>query len=1746
MKINYKKILKIFSFSLLTIVLLLSILIFSLQFPKVQNFIKDKLIVYLENKINTEVELEKVYVDFPNSIVIENLLLKGEDVDTLLYTQKLDVSLNILQLLKSKADITSIDLENTRANIVRKKDGSFNFEYILNAFSTGNDTQEEQNKKPFIISLDKIKLKNIGVSFIDKQQGNDINVYINEFNTRVQKFDLQENSYAIDKISLDGLKLRLKQDLVKEVVNTVEEKVDSISNNKPLQIKLSDIELTNIDLAYNDEISKIDASVKFNRLKTAIKKLDLVLSSFDIDDIQLDGVDLNFVQKSSKPKSNLDSENSETSTLPQISLNKINLSNSKINYQDENSRINAFVKLNEFNTKINKIDISSNFYEIEDILLKDVIVDANLHLNQSQNPTSNTSQNSDPITVMLNKTLLENIKVKYNNTAVKPTQQGFDVNHIDFEKINVNLHNFKIYNNTFAGQILAANAKEKDGINIQRLRTNFLYAEQQAYLKNLILETPKTTIKDEIVLNYNSINQLSNDIGSVNLNANFKKSKIAFEDILYLVPDLRSTSPFSTYPNAILNIDSRVYGKINELNIDRLNVSGIGDLKVIASGKVKNIMNPDLLNYDLKVQNLSTSSKTIYNLIPKDLIPSNIKIPSKISINGNAKGTTSLVNTNLNLFSSLGNAAINANIDLRKKGAEKYDIKANLKSVDIGTLISNNEIGKISGIFNIKGESLNIEKTKAIVNAKIADAEFNRYNYQNIDLKGNIAKGIFDTEITSNDKNANLNLAVSGIYKEDLSDIKIGGTIEKLDLKTLNFYDQPLTITGNINGDFQKLDLDNPNGTLILNNFSVADATEKLAIDDLKLEVISTENLNQILLQSQILDADIKGKYKINEITPALLNTLNNYYQIQDNNTVNTFDPNQYFTINATFKNDKLIQKFIPELKEFSNININGEFDARTQKINLNANVDNIQYGSNYLNNASITIDNSNNQLDYDLKLASLGNESFKLKNIALNGDIFQNKVNLNVSSKDDENKEQYYLAGNVNLINNDIIASLNPDGLILNYDKWKVNEENEIKILSNGIIAKNFKISNDDSSIELNSESDSPNSPLNVAINNFKIETITEFIKTDELPASGTINGTAQIKDLMTDLSFTAEMNINDLKAFNNPVGDLVINAKNKSANIINAEAILSGNNNNVSLTGDYNLKESLFNFELNMNRFEMNTIQGFTKDILDDIEGYLSGNLDIQGSLDNPNIVGLISFNQVGFSVPEYGVNFRNITDNLQFTPKGIEFEQFKINDKEGNSLLVDGDILTTNYQNFDFNLDVNSSDFKVINSEKSTNAMTYGILSINTDLAIRGNLDLPIITGDILITDQSDFTFVLPASTTSLQTNDGIVEFIDPKAIQINKAEDVTKIPNETNIQGLNLSVNIDIDPEAKTTLVIDPINGDYVELYGDAQLTGGIDPSGRLSLTGIYEVEKGTYEMSVSMIKRKFDISKGSTITWTGEPMSANLNLTAIYRTQSAPIDLLEQQLTGLSSAEVNMYRQRIPFNTELKIGGELEKPVISFDITLDETNNSVASSVIDNTKAKLNQLRNDESEMNKQVFALLILNRFIGTNPFQSQSGVSAETMARQSVSNILSDQLNNLAADLIQGVDINLGLNTQDDYSTGEKNTRTDLNVELSKRLLNDRLKVTIGSNFGLDGDARANENMTNIAGDINLEYALSNNGRYTLRAYRKNEYQVALQGQIIETGVGFIITLDYDKFNEIFEKKKKNEAIKRQIPFQP
>lgn len=1665
MRFNRKKIIRYTLISVVSIILLVTGLVFSLQIPSVQNFVKDKLIHYLEEKIQTKVSLERMYVGFPNSLVMENLFLEGKDIDTLLYVKSFDVGLDIPKLLQRKVNLTSIDLEKIRANVVRDKNGTFNFDYIIDAFAT--DEEEETDSKPFVINLNKIKLKDIDVSFIDKQAGNDLRIYFNSLDTRVNKFDLDENTYALGDIKMDGLNLKLKQELVKEMTEKVGEKVDSLNQAKPLNLSLQKLKLTNFTIDYGDDNSQTYAKVLFKDLETQIKKIDLAKNHYEVDRLILKDADI--------------------------------LANLYVK-EDANEAVQKEVE--EFNPNLKE-------------------------------------QENENLFLLLNKLRFENVKVEYNNTAIAATQRGMDFNHLNFSTLNIDVDAFKMENSAFSGKVKKVEIKEKSGLNIQDFRTNFVYNDHQAILDELYLETPTTILRDKIQLDYHSMEQWTEDLGSVKVFANLKNSKVGFSDILLLAPDLRKTSPFSTHPNAILAIDTKLEGRVDDLDIDHFKLSGLDQLKVDLNGKIKNAIDPDRLYYDLNIKELAASSKTIYNLVPKGTLTNTIHLPSQIQIQGTAKGTSQIIQTKLKIKTSLGNADLDGDVNMTRKNHETYTLQADLKNLQMGKIINNKDLGSISGKLYAKGESFDPEVMNTEFKANLNSFGYQNYTYHNVDVKGNINHGDYYITADSKDPNADLNLVASGHYDSKNPTLQIDGEIQKLDLYKLGFYEELMMIAGKINANFTNINPDELNGELRLNDFAISDSKDVFPLQEIQLIALNTADENRIDLTSQVADVHLLGKYKLTQIFDSLLETLNTYYAFRPSEKKIEIDSGQYFVLDATIKDDDLIRKFVPELKDFQTITINGSFNADSRKIELDGELPFIQYGENSIEKGTFSVTNFNDELQYNLNVNSLKNESFALNKIEIKGDVKDNVLGYDISTRNEEDKIQFLLAGNLKSMNEINEISLNPNGLVLNSEDWKVNPDNRIQISDKGIFADNFKISKGNSQISLQSENQNFNSPLNINIDNFEIETLTKLIESDSLLASGRINGKAQVRNIQKNMNLDADLKISEFMVFGNPVGNLTAKVNSDSYQLMNANIELTGNKNQANVVGTFNSKTSQFDMNVAIDQLQMESIQGFTMNNLIDSEGYLSGKLNVSGTTDSPKIKGKLNFNQVGFTIKETGSKFKNINDPILFTDRGLEFHNFEIKDLDANAIVMDGQILTQTYTDFAFNLDVNAKNFKLIDSEEDREAMMFGKLAIDADLAIRGDLDLPKVNGSLKVTENTDFTFILPQSSPQLQARDGIVEFIDQSHPQLTVDEDDDKLSAQSKISGLDVSVNIEVVKEAKMSIVIDKANGDFVKLQGEAELTGGIDPSGKMNLTGIYAVEKGSYELTVSLLKRKFDIQKGSTITWTGDPLSAVLDLTAIYKTNAAPIDLLQQQISGLSSAEVNRYKQQIPFNTLLILKGELMKPEISFKITTDEDNHSVSSDVLDNVKMKLNQLETDEAERNKQVFALLLLNRFVGENPFETEGGLSAETMARQSVSAILSQQLNNLAADLIQGVDIDLGLDSRDDYTSGQKNTRTDLNLNVSKRLLNDRLKITVGSNFGIEGDARENEEMTNIAGDISIDYRLSKDGRYTLRAYRKDEYQVALQGQIIETGVGFIITLEYDEFKEIFERKRRNRMDK-------
>ncbi|HEU4861500.1 MAG TPA: translocation/assembly module TamB domain-containing protein, partial [Chitinophagaceae bacterium] len=533
------------------------------------------------------------------------------------------------------------------------------------------------------------------------------------------------------------------------------------------------------------------------------------------------------------------------------------------------------------------------------------------------------------------------------------------------------------------------------------------------------------------------------------------------------------------------------------------------------------------------------------------------------------------------------------------------------------------------------------------------------------------------------------------------------------------------------------------------------------------------------------------------------------------------------------------------------------------------------------------------------------------------------------------------------------------------------------------------------------------------------------------------------------------------------------------------------------------------------------------------------VNGDITIKGTVNEPKINGPINFDKASFATTILGSQYRIDGEKINVTENGFQFDDFVVRDTANNEMRLNGSIQTPNFTNYDFDIDVNANNFQVLNTTKKDNKIYYGKLVITTDMHVSGTERTPNIDGNITVNDGTDLSVVIPQQEPGVVAREGIVEFVDMDAPGNDSLFLEYDSLNISPFKGMNIISTIEIKKEAIFNIIIDEANGDFINLQGEAVLSTGIDPSGKITLVGNYELEKGAYEITFNFLRRRFDIQKGSSITWLNEPTKATMDVNAVYIANTAPIDLVQNQIAASSQAIRNTYLQKLPFEVRLKMTGELMQPQLAFDIVLPaDKNYGVSNDIITQVERRLEELRQEPGETNRQVFALLLLNRFVGQNPLASSTPVfSASSYARQSVSKLMTEQLNKLAAGLIDGVDLTFDVQSTDDYTTGEQRSRTDLNIGLSKRLLNERLTVSVGSNFELEGPKNSNQKANNVFGDLNINYSLSPDGRYMIRFYRKNRYEGIVDGYIIETGISFLISVDYNRFSELL-RKRKNQRV--------
>jgi len=1632
----------------LGIVLLAYILI---QVPAVQDYARGKIVVYLQNKLKTDVQIGRLSIAFPKKIVLENVYFADQKGDTLLSGKKISVDISLLKLINNRVEIKYVALDGIRANIYRNyPDTLFNFSYIINAFAPPAANSTKDTAGAMYFKVDRLALNNINANYHDDKAGSDMMMHIGSLHADIDQMDINRSFYSIPAVELANTIVHIRQ------YQSLFRDADTAQNVTPaFDIRFKDIGINDVQFGYVNSISDINTQFNIGQLTAKARSV------------------------------NLDSLN--------IQLESLNLDNTTAAIRFGKSK-QAAVTVKELGNKIKEVAAS-------------------------------------PWNIQVARLSINNNNIAYDDDNQPRQPYGMDYAHMHFQDLSIGADSVVLSPQTIHGMISnAAFTERKSGTVLKQLQADFVFDDQHTAVKNLFLQTDRTALRRNVLLTYSSTASMATQPGDIYLEADIDQSILAVRDILAFAPALKQVPPFKGNEGEVFNIDGNVKGYIKQLFFQHVAVSGFRNTSVDVSGSITGLPSANA-HYNVAIASLHTTRQDLFAFLPKGSIPPTVQLPQVINASGKFKGTVTRYNTSLQANTDKGSMALTLSMN-----GDSYQGKVQGTGLDIGYITKQANVGTATFLASISGNGFNYQSSPIDVDAYVSAIQVNNYNYHNIQFKGNLRNGILQGAGDMNDTNADLDFVIQLNLAQTNPSLNVQLSVDSLNLEALGYSKMPFKIHGNIHLNMPSLNTAALEGNATISDIVFVKDGKRITLDSVNI----VASPNAIALRSAVAVADLKGTYNLVEIAQALQNIMDQYYHIEGYQPI-VLTTVQDWTLNATVFPSETLYAFMPELKGTDTIQLSAKLNTAQNDFQFAAGTRKMRYGIQAIDSLAITGATAGQQFNYAVTARAAGSKSFSVDRTVLDGSISNDVLAVQLDVKDRQQKSRYRLSGALSVIPGGYRFNLAPDSLMFDYENWAVGNGNFIESTNQGILVNNFTISRGNQLLSANSTSGVPNSPIDLTFSDFEISTITHIADQEQLLMGGTINGGAVLSNFNTDPVFTSDLTINHFSYKGDTLGNIVAKVNNRSANTLFADVTLTGGRNDVHLNGIYQVNTQSLDMQLDMRKFNLSSVKPFLSEQLRDIGGVITGNMSVNGKITAPQLDGSIRFDSAFVAPALLGERFTLPNQELKVTSEGIRLDHFVIKDSLGGQAVINGSIVTTDFANFEYDFYLTADNFRILNTRKHPNAPYYGNLNIDVDLAVYGDMKSPTLEGNLRVNRETNLSVLLPGDNPEIVSREGVVHFVDADnpadSIFLSKYNVLDTIVSQMKVSGLDLAATIETDTAAQFNLIVNDLTGDVLAMRGRADLAAGIDRSGKISLTGNFELNSGYYELSFEFIRRRFDIQRGSMVTWTGDPTQAIIDVTANYVASTSPINLVAPQLET-TTTELNRFKQRLPFNVKLYLKGQILSPVISFNIILPE-NYAAAWKEVDE---KLVQVRRDQAELTKQVFALLLLGRFVQENPFQDAgAGVTVSRLARESVSRLITEQLNQWANALLPGLGLNFGVVSMEDYTTGELRNRTDLTVSVTRQMFNDRIRVTVGSNFELEGPANRNnpgEPATGFASDVAIDYLVNKDGRYILRAYRKNAYEVLVDGQAVETGLRFILTMDYNRFRELFQRRKKDEMV--------
>jgi hypothetical protein len=1709
--------------------------------PAGKRMVKNKVQSYLQDKLKTKVSIGSVDYSLPKLVELNNVFVEDQKKDTLLFGEKISVNFSMLKLIWGNIDVQQLALKNIYLNVAKgEKDSVFNYQFVIDAFSSSNPKPSANKDTTALkINVDRLVFDRISLKFIDKNGGNDYYASINSLDGTLNKFQPDRVDFGIKDFIASGITftaITYKEKIKEPYLPVPDDKKEQ--QGYGLNITASNFNIRDVNVIIDNKVSGMYYANKVTHLGLGKAAFNLSESVATADELLLDS---SFVEYTNPKKKNVPTAVTAY-TAPAnpwlLKAKKITLTNNQVRFDDDNKVSAGGFDFNHFNVTGFTTDISDLTYSVAktEALVKQFTF----------KDTSGFRLDTTHVQFLMTDSILS-ARDLYVKTPESLLQNFFELKFDSIAGITKyprnSLISAMLKNSTIAFNDLYMLVPElKRVFPPQQFANNevFFNTELRGNLAQIYLPYLQLVgFSGTSLRAHGSLYNLT-DANKFYYDLYIEQSSFRKSDILKFVPEENQES-LANLPD-IINLRGRVTGNSKNLSSD-----------IIASGKgmafngkfnLKNLSDSKNLQYDFTLKESSFDKDFILGLIPPGTLPPEINLPQKNYVRGTLKGTLDDLVADLQLGGSYGLINVKGFIkNAKDKEKASYDLLVTTNNYEIGKLISQDSIlGKITGSFTLKGRGFNYKTMQSDITASVKQLQYNKYNYQNAKITANLNNGLIKSKGIIDDENLKLNYDISVNVQNEYPSVNGIIRVDTARLKQLNLYADTLnfSLTANIKAD--NLKPRNLDVNTIIDSIKMQIGQGFYVLDSVSLIATSAGGRDSINFYAPFANLNAAGAFDYDKIGDAVVQYVNHYYKISDSTGIKNI-PDQQVVFNGAIKKHPLLTGVVPGLKAFDDIAFNGSFASANadSALNINLTVPYLAYKDKTIRNGLVNIASKNERLNYIVSFDTLNSASNTFYATRLNGSAANDSIMINFITQDNKAKDWFGLKASFFAKNNNYSFRL-ADSLLLNYERWKVADDNYISYTPQGLIIHNFLISSDTSKISINSRQEIANSPIDIDIDNFNLRTISSILNNDTVFVSGIMDAKMEVNDLNKKLpAFTGNLIVSDLTFMQQALGTLIASASKQSENNITASLALKGNGNDIDAKGNYYLNNELNEFDAtaDIRRLNIATIQGFTRGEIKNATGNMHGDFAMNGKFADPRWKGQLVFDTTKFTIAQLGTAFKVDNQTIAFDYPAVKFNNFTIHDSLDNALKMDGTVSVNDKKTYDINMTINAKDFIALNAPKKTSSEIYGVAVVDANIKITGNSVSPNIEGDIAVKDKSNITIIIPERSYGKDEGKTIVRFIDRDTFDINPPviPFVEENENRTGFaQFLNYNLNIEVQKRAALTIIIDPVTGDEITVKGAANLNAGVDPGGHIVLSGNYELTSGHYLFNYQFLQRRFELESGSNIMFAGEPANARMDITAVYTVNTSAKDLLGNEVGSVDPSLANSFNQKIPFKVKLYITGALSKPTIKFDIQLPDDNAVINSDLRTTIENKLAQIRGDESATNKQVFSLLLLGRFVGeqSSDFFKGNGNDFNDLARQSVSQFLSSALNEIAGNLIKGVDIDLNLNSYRDYSNGGSTQRTDLNLALSKNFLNDRLTISLGKNFDVQGKASATQVNSSFIPDVTVGYKLTKDGRYLLKAYRKNQFEVVLDGYVVETGVGFVVTLDYDKFTELFRKNKK------------